>query len=642
MSNGAGGEGTGNVPAPVSSLPPGGRINVIYCRFSSDLQRIESNADQERRCRDGLARLGIPHEDFVVLADEAVRGTLESRPAFDRLKEMIYANRIGIVVVTEQSRLSRGDNVKSLLKDLVYHGGRFISIAEGIDTTHKGWKMIVGISEIHHSRANEDTAERVRGGQEGRVRDGNGSAGDYSYGYASEYVDPVAAAQYRGRGPKPKRHVIIDEAAAAVVRQIFAMFAIEGLSISAIVRWWEARKEQFPKITRTRIHHQHVRRILSNPKYVGIWRFGQTTTVQDGRGNKKQVAVGPEHTVTCVERPSLRIIDQALWDKAQGRLAKLKEIHGRRPHGRKRGPAQYYKLLYEKSLLGGLITCGCCGARMIVLRGGVKRVACPNHALDKCTNSTGVPVAQAEKAILAIIEQALRSYPQWMQAVAEATRRELERMAKAMPDERTRLRDRLADLGQRIDNLTHAIEMGGASATLNQRLAKLEGEKASVEAALAQLDQVETAAVQIPSDQWIGQQLSALASLLETELHSLARHIRPMLGRVVAEPVIAPGKKRGYARLRFTLRGWATLSHLLADKLPPVVASSLAGPSLPDESPPFVIELGAPTQIDRWAKQVVEWRRQNVTWPEIVRRTGLSLGSAWTAYQRGLQGEQAA
>jgi hypothetical protein len=95
------------------------------------------------------------------------------------VKDLIYSGRSGKLAVSEQSRLSRGDDTQVLIKDLVFHGGRFISIAEGIDTIQKGWKLLVGISELHHARANDDTGERVRGGQEGRVRDGNGSAGEF-------------------------------------------------------------------------------------------------------------------------------------------------------------------------------------------------------------------------------------------------------------------------------------------------------------------------------------------------------------------------------------------------------------------------------------------------------------------------------
>jgi len=188
-----------------------GRVNVIYCRFSSELQRTDSNVDQERRCRDGLDRLGIAHGGFQVICDEAITGTSESRNGFEQVKELIYSSRPGMLVVSEQSRLSRGDNAKSLIKDIVYHGGRFISVAEGIDTTHKGWKTMVGLKEMHHAQSNEDTAERVRGAQEGRVLDGSGCAGDQPYGYTSEFADPAAAANYRGRGPKPKKVVVIDE-----------------------------------------------------------------------------------------------------------------------------------------------------------------------------------------------------------------------------------------------------------------------------------------------------------------------------------------------------------------------------------------------------------------------------------------------
>ncbi len=55
------------------------KIDVFYCRFSSELQRTESIKDQERRCRDGLERLGIAHDHFIVIKDEAISGTQESR-----------------------------------------------------------------------------------------------------------------------------------------------------------------------------------------------------------------------------------------------------------------------------------------------------------------------------------------------------------------------------------------------------------------------------------------------------------------------------------------------------------------------------------------------------------------------------------
>src|SRR5580704_8491793 len=118
--------------------------NVIYCRFSSEMQRTESNADQERRSRDALHQKELDHLEFRVIADEAMKGTSETRPGLVEIKELIRAGRLGILIVAEQSRLSRGDQTTSLIKDIVYQGGRFISVGEGVDTEKKGWELIVG------------------------------------------------------------------------------------------------------------------------------------------------------------------------------------------------------------------------------------------------------------------------------------------------------------------------------------------------------------------------------------------------------------------------------------------------------------------------------------------------------------------
>jgi len=186
-----------------------GRVNVIYARFSSELQRDDSITDQERRCRDHLARMGFDPRAFCLVADEAISGTVDSRPGFDRVKSLVHSNRLGTLISTELSRISQGDNTKSFLKDIVFHGGRYISVSENIDTTRRGWRLTAGFSEMHHSQVNEETADRVRGGQGGRKLDRNGSAGDFPYGYGSEYVDPQAALAYHGRGPKPRKRVVI-------------------------------------------------------------------------------------------------------------------------------------------------------------------------------------------------------------------------------------------------------------------------------------------------------------------------------------------------------------------------------------------------------------------------------------------------
>jgi site-specific DNA recombinase len=608
------------------------KIDVIYARFSSELQRDDSIKDQERRCRDGLERMGIPPTHFRLIKDEAISGTSERRPGFEQIKALIAAGELGVLVVTEQSRLTRGDNAKAFIKDVVFQGGRFISITEGIDTDRKGWGMLVGFSEIHHSRSNEDTAERVRGGQEGRVLDGDGSAGDYPYGYRSEYVDPQATLSYHGRGPKPRKRVVIDQAAAIVIREVFERFT-GGKSMSSITRWLTSIQHEIPRIGKGNWHHEHVRRMLNNPKYIGTWRFGKTTTVRDGTGKKKQVPVRKDQKVIVVERPHLRIIEQALWDKAQAKLADLMKIYGMKEGHKRRGPAHHYRLLYPKTLLGGLIFCAKCGSRLITGSAGkVKRMMCPNHRAGTCSMTARVPYGRAEQKILELFREMLLGDAKWVSQVISEMRDGITEMAQAVPDDLTAAETQLAQTENELGNLVNVLAKGLDSDTIRQRLRELEVVKSSLGKKVAELREMRSATVKMPDEQWVREQLADLAQLLQEELPKAAPVLREMLGRVEAEEVTIPGKKRGYSRLRFSIDGWKSIRALLADRLLPTVLGALDQQR--PEAKEFTLDLGSPTRMDELGPKIVEMRRKQVKWIDIARQLNVSLGNAYTAFCR--------
>jgi DNA invertase Pin-like site-specific DNA recombinase len=81
---------------------------VIDCRFSTDMQRADSCADQERGVRAGLARRGSDPADAVVLQDEAESGTKTARDGFQQLCDMVARGEVGGLAVDDQSRLTRG------------------------------------------------------------------------------------------------------------------------------------------------------------------------------------------------------------------------------------------------------------------------------------------------------------------------------------------------------------------------------------------------------------------------------------------------------------------------------------------------------------------------------------------------------
>ena len=146
-----------------------------------------------------------------------------------------------------------------------------------------------------------------------------------------------------------------------------------------------------PPIGKNGWHHQHVRRILMNEKYIGRWVYGKTSTVYDAQGKKKQVPARRHQRITVVDRPDLRIIDDELWKMVQDRLAELKGIYGMKEHGKRRGPSQHYRLLYAKRLLNGKITCARCGSRLIdASSNSIRRLGCPE---SKTRFNKGSPAA---------------------------------------------------------------------------------------------------------------------------------------------------------------------------------------------------------------------------------------------------------
>lgn len=116
---------------------------MIFCRFSTENQKDDSNANQERRCAEYLKQKGIPLDSFIVIQEEAISGTLDDRPGFRLVQLLMKSKRLNILATTEQSRVSRGNNIMGLIQNVLYQGGRFIAIADGIDTNQAGWQVLV-------------------------------------------------------------------------------------------------------------------------------------------------------------------------------------------------------------------------------------------------------------------------------------------------------------------------------------------------------------------------------------------------------------------------------------------------------------------------------------------------------------------
>ena len=432
---------------------------VIYTRFSSDMQSPKSCPDQEREVRAALTKIGIDHSDAVVIHDEAESGTRVLWDEFARLTGMIAGKELRILAVDDQSRLTRADNAFAFITDLVYSGGRFISTGEDIDTTQQGWELRVKVMELHNSTTILELGRRVRRGQLGRVLSGL-SAGDFPFGFEAYYLHPDQVREDR-RGPKPEKGVRFDEVAASWVRQIFAWFVAQWW-IGAIAR--ELNRLGAPRVRRQKgpWKAQHVRRILGNQKYIGVWGWGDTITIRNSQGKKRQVPVPLDRRVVH-QRPDLRIVEQSVWENTQQRLRELKDIFGQKVGQKPRGPKVHHLQIYPGSLLGGLLYCGCCGSRMWYSRSGERvYLACPKRGKDNgaCEMTTTVSIAKAETAILDFVGEVLSAWPDWISNALAEMRSNLEEIATRVPERIAADERRLAKLLKQIANLVDSLADG--------------------------------------------------------------------------------------------------------------------------------------------------------------------------------------
>jgi hypothetical protein len=131
-----------------------------------------------------------------------------------------------------------------------------------------------------------------------------------------------------GPDGKVKARLVIEEATAEVVRDLFRWYA-QGCSAGWIVR--ELHRKGVPSpLGKPRWTRPSIRQTLGNPIHVGRRAWGKTSSgrffrqkggrIESGAGDRKQVWHSPENWFTTDDTPA--IIDGDLWDAAERRLAR--------------------------------------------------------------------------------------------------------------------------------------------------------------------------------------------------------------------------------------------------------------------------------------------------------------------------------
>ena len=319
---------------------------AIYARVSSDQQKEEKTiASQTAELIKFARQENYQVPDEWIFEDEGYSGANLIRPGLERIRDLAAEGQIQAVLALSPDRLSRKYAYQGLLtEELARQGVEMVFIK----TPHSGTpedQLLIQFQGMIAEYERAQILERSRRGKRHRAKQGEVSVlsgAPYGYRYIRKTDD--AAAYYE-----------VIAAEADVVRKIFNLYTVEGLSIGAITRQLNElgvpTRKQKPRWERSVIWA-----ILRNPAYQGRACFGKTAITARQRINRPLRLRGGLSTRNSAnqERPQSEWIEipvPALVSEETFALAQEKLAYNKQ-HGPRR--------TIEPSILQGLVHCRQC------------------------------------------------------------------------------------------------------------------------------------------------------------------------------------------------------------------------------------------------------------------------------------------
>ena len=240
---------------------------AIYARVSSDKQREENTIASQTAALIAFAgeqQFEVPRE--WIFEDDGYSGASLIRPGLERVRDLAAEGLIQALLVYAPDRLSRRYAHQILLiEELARAGVETVFIRAPRGSTPED-ELLVQFQGMIAEYERAQILERSRRGKRHRARQGEVSVlSGAPFGYRFIRKTDHSAAYYE-----------IDEEQARVVRQIFELYSVQGLSIGAIARLMNERAVPTCK-RRGRWERSTVWGMLRNPAYKGEACFGKTT-----------------------------------------------------------------------------------------------------------------------------------------------------------------------------------------------------------------------------------------------------------------------------------------------------------------------------------------------------------------------------
>lgn len=325
------------------------KIAAIYARVSSDKQREEGTiASQTAALVEFAKNEGFEVPDEWIFQDDGFSGADLVRPGLERVRDLSAEGEIQAVLIYSPDRLSRKYAYQVLLtEELARQGVEVVFIKSPHSETPEG-QLLLQFQGMIAEYERAQIQERTRRGKIHRAKQGQVSVmSGAPYGY--RYI--------KKRDGLPA-HYEVNESETEVVRSVYELYTVTGLSMGAISRRLTELGHPTPKQISKYWHPSAIHGILSNPVYKGIACFGKTTftssnkrTTRVARLRGGNVSSHKKPTIKVqteqwIEIPVVPLVSEDTFAMAQELLKQNKKLASRRT--------------IEPSLLQGIVCCQKC------------------------------------------------------------------------------------------------------------------------------------------------------------------------------------------------------------------------------------------------------------------------------------------
>ena len=397
---------------------------VIYARFSSEKQNEASIEGQLRECMDYANFNSI--EVIGNYIDRAQSAKTDHRPEFQRMIKDSYKHAFDCIIVWKLDRFARNRYDSAYYKNVLKKNGvRVISAKESISQGADGI-LLESILEGYAEYYSAELSEKVKRGMTENALKAKSNGVRPPFGY---YVDDAD-------------HYQIDETISPIIKEIFNLY-VDGVKITDIA----ARlKERGIKNRGYELNYNAIFRILTNRKYIGEYKFGETV----------------------IPNAIPAIIDEQTFNAVQQRMAR-----------NKKAPAMHRS--EDDYLLTTKLFCGKCGAMMTGEIGTSKtakqyRYYKCNRAKKKACDKKTVKKEWLEEFVLEEIKDLLANDD----IISELADRIYE-LQMQEDNAATSIQAQLSGVETKLNNLVEAITQGIYSSTTKKALDELEECKRNLE-----------------------------------------------------------------------------------------------------------------------------------------------------------------